>query len=125
EDRATPRALACQRDRESAVDVGALLEAVIALIAGRVAGGVHPSPFGVADVVTSTTHKTLRGPRGGVIFCKAEHGPAIDKAVFPGLQGGPHNHTTAGIAVAAREALTPEFNADARAIVDNAATLAA
>jgi len=122
---AYPRQLDFQRFREIADEVGALLVADIAHIAGLVAGGVHPSPFGVADVVTSTTHKTLRGPRGGVIFCKAEHGPAIDKAVFPGLQGGPHNHTTAGIAVAAREALTPEFKAYARAIVDNAATLAA
>jgi glycine hydroxymethyltransferase len=122
---AYPRQLEFARFREIADEVGAILVADIAHIAGLVAGGVHPSPFGIADVVTSTTHKTLRGPRGGVIFCKSEHAAAIDKAVFPGLQGGPHNHTTAGIAVAAREALTPEFKAYAKAIVDNAATLAA
>jgi glycine hydroxymethyltransferase len=122
---AYPRQLEFARFREIADEVGAILVADIAHIAGLVAGGVHPSPFGIADVVTSTTHKTLRGPRGGVIFCKSEHAAAIDKAVFPGLQGGPHNHTTAGIAVAAREALTPEFKAYAKAIVSNAATLAA
>ena len=77
-----------------------MLVADIAHIAGLVAGGAHPSPIGIADVVTTTTHKTLRGPRGGMIMSKAEHAKAIDKAVFPGLQGGPHNHTTAAIAVA-------------------------
>ena len=74
--------------------------------------------------MTSTTHKTFRGPRGGMIFCKAAHAAAIDKAVFPGLQGGPHNHVTAGIAVAAREAARPEFKLYARAVVDNARVLA-
>jgi glycine hydroxymethyltransferase len=85
---------------------------------------VHPSPFGIADVVTSTTHKTLRGPRGGVIMCKQEFAKEIDRAVFPGLQGGPHNHTTAAIAVAAKEAMTPEFKAYAENTVSNARTLA-
>jgi len=122
---AYPRTLDFARFREIADEVGAILVADIAHIAGLVAGGVHPSPVGIADVVTSTTHKTLRGPRGGIILCKAEHAAAIDRAVFPGLQGGPHNHTTAGIAVAAREALTPEFKTYAKAVVDNASLLAA
>lgn len=111
--------------RAIADEVGAILVADIAHIAGLVAGGAHPSPFGIADVVTSTTHKTFRGPRGGMILAKKEHAAAIDKAVFPGLQGGPHNHTTAAIAVAALEASKPEFKGYARAIVDNAKTLAA
>ncbi|MBW2524111.1 MAG: serine hydroxymethyltransferase [Deltaproteobacteria bacterium] len=109
--------------REIADEVGAVLVADIAHIAGLVAAGVHPTPVGIADVVTSTTHKTLRGPRGGMILCKAEHAKAIDRAVFPGLQGGPHNHTTAAIAVAAKEASTPEFKEYAARIVDNAKTL--
>jgi glycine hydroxymethyltransferase len=121
---AYPRKLDFQRFREIADEVGAILVADIAHIAGLVAGGVHPSPIGIADVVTSTTHKTLRGPRGGIIMCKAEHAAAIDRAVFPGLQGGPHNHTTAGIAVAAREALAPAFKTYVKAVVDNAALLA-
>ncbi len=110
--------------RAIADEIGAILVADIAHIAGLVAGGAHPSPFGIADVVTSTTHKTFRGPRGGMILAKKEHAAAIDKAVFPGLQGGPHNHTTAAIAVAALEASKPEFKSYARAIVDNAKTLA-
>src|SRR5262249_2117202 len=97
----------------------------IAHIAGLVCAGVHPSPIGIADVITSTTHKTFRGPRGGMIFCKKEHAQAIDRAVFPGLQGGPHNHTTAGIAVAAREALEPSFKVYALGVVNNASALAA
>ncbi|MBK8937188.1 MAG: serine hydroxymethyltransferase [Polyangiaceae bacterium] len=121
---AYPRTLDFAAFRSIADEVGAILAADIAHISGLVAAGLHPSPVGVADVVTSTTHKTLRGPRGGMIFCKPEHASAIDRAVFPGLQGGPHNHTTAGIAVAAREASTPEFVAYARRIVDNAQTLA-
>jgi len=121
---AYPRTLDFQAFRAIADEVGALLIADIAHIAGLVCAGEHPSPVGIADVVTSTTHKTFRGPRGGMIFCKAALAPAIDKAVFPGLQGGPHNHVTAGIAVAAREAARPEFKQYARAVVDNARTLA-
>jgi glycine hydroxymethyltransferase len=121
---AYPRQLDFSAFREIADEVGAVLCADIAHIAGLVAAGVHPSPIGIADVVTSTTHKTLRGPRGGIIMSKAEHAKAIDRAVFPGLQGGPHNHTTAGIAVAAKEASTPEFKSYARAVVDNAKELA-
>lgn len=121
---AYPRTWEFDKFRDIADSVGARLVADIAHIAGLVAGGAHPSPFGIADVVTSTTHKTLRGPRGGVVFCKAEHAAAIDKAVFPGLQGGPHNHTTAGIAVAALEALDPSFKDYAAAVVSNARTLA-
>ncbi|HTV24492.1 MAG TPA: serine hydroxymethyltransferase [Polyangiaceae bacterium] len=121
---AHPRTLDFAAFREIADSVGAILCADISHIAGLIAGGAHPSPIGIADVVTSTTHKTLRGPRGGMIMCRAEHRTAIDRAVFPGLQGGPHNHTTAGIAVAAREAAQPEFERYARAVVDNAATLA-
>jgi glycine hydroxymethyltransferase len=121
---AYPRTLDFKAFREIADEVGAKLAADIAHIAGLVVGGVHPSPIGIADVVTSTTHKTFRGPRGGMILCKPEHAAAIDKAVFPGLQGGPHNHTTAAIAVAALEAAQPDFPKYARAIVDNAKALA-
>jgi glycine hydroxymethyltransferase len=120
---AYPRELDFQKFREIADDVGALLIADIAHISGLVAGGVHQSPIGIADVVTSTTHKTLRGPRGGVIMCKKEHASAIDRAVFPGLQGGPHNHVTAAIAVAAKEALKPDFKVYAQNVVSNAKTL--
>src|SRR5438045_2703714 len=87
-----------------AAEVGAILVADIAHIAGLIVGGAHPSPVGQADVITTTTHKTLRGPRGAMIMSRAEHASAVDKAVFPGLQGGPHNHTTAAIAVALHEA---------------------
>ncbi len=120
---AYPRTLDFPAFRAIADEVGAKLCADIAHIAGLVAGGVHPSPFGIADVITSTTHKTLRGPRGGVIMCKQEHAKEIDRAVFPGLQGGPHNHTTAAIAVAAKEAMTDEFKAYARNTVENARVL--
>ncbi len=120
---AYPRTLDFAAFRAVADEVGAIFAADMAHIAGLVCGGAHPSPIGIADVVTSTTHKTLRGPRGGVIFCKQEHAQAIDRAVFPGLQGGPHNHTTAAIAVAAHEAGQPSFKAYARAIVDNAKAL--
>jgi glycine hydroxymethyltransferase len=105
-------------------EVEALFIADIAHIAGLIAGGVHPSPVPHADVVTTTTHKTLRGPRGGMILCRKEHRKAISAAVFPGLQGGPHNHTTAGIAVALKEAATESFRDYARQIVTNAKTLA-
>lgn len=121
---AYPRTLDFAKFREIADEVGAILVADIAHIAGLVAAGAHPTPIGIADVVTSTTHKTLRGPRGGVVMCKEEHAKAIDRAVFPGLQGGPHNHTTAGIAVAAKEAATPQFKEYAFRIVENARTLA-
>ena len=97
----------------------------IAHIAGLVAGGAHPSPVPVADVVTTTTHKTLRGPRGGMLLCATAHQKAIDRAVSPGLQGGPHNHTTAGIAIALKEAATDEFKRYAHQIVRNARALAA
>ncbi len=120
---AYPRTIDFAAFRSIADEVGAKLAADIAHISGLVATGVHPSPIGIADVVTSTTHKTFRGPRGGMIFCKAEHASAIDKAVFPGLQGGPHNGTTAGIAVAAKEALEPSFTDYAKAIVANAKLL--
>jgi glycine hydroxymethyltransferase len=121
---AYPRTLDFVAFRTIADEVGAILACDIAHIAGLVCTGVHPSPVALADVVTSTTHKTFRGPRGGMIFCKKEHATAIDRAVFPGLQGGPHNHVTAGIAVAANEALRPEFTDYARRIVDNAKALA-
>jgi glycine hydroxymethyltransferase len=121
---AYPRTLDFAAFRSIADEVSAILVADIAHISGLVVAGVHPSPVGIADVVTSTTHKTLRGPRGGMILCKKQHAAAIDKAVFPGLQGGPHNHTTAAIAVAAREAAQPEFTAYAKKIVENAKTLA-
>jgi glycine hydroxymethyltransferase len=120
---AYPRTLDFAAFRSIADEVGAILAADIAHIAGLVCAGVHPSPIGIADVVTSTTHKTFRGPRGGMIFCKKEHAAAIDKAVFPGLQGGPHNHTTAAIAVAAREAAQPSFKRYAEQIVENARAL--
>ena len=120
---AYPRTLDFGAFRSVADEVGALLVVDMAHLAGLVCGDAHPSPVGVADVVTSTTHKTFRGPRGGMIFCKKEHAAAIDKAVFPGLQGGPHNHVTAGIAVAANEAARPDFKQYARAVVDNARAL--
>jgi glycine hydroxymethyltransferase len=106
-------------------DVGARYAADMAHIAGLVAGGAHPSPVPHADVVTTTTHKTLRGPRGGMILCKAEHQSAIDKAVFPGLQGGPHVHNTAALAVALKEAAQPEFREYAKRVVANAKVIAA
>lgn len=119
-----PRTIDFSKFAEIAKSIGAILVADIAHIAGLVAGGVHPSPVGYADVITSTTHKTLRGPRGGMILCKAEHAAAIDKAVFPGLQGGPHNGTTAAIAVTALEASKPEFKTYAKNVIENAKMLA-
>jgi glycine hydroxymethyltransferase len=101
-----------------------VLAADIAHIAGLIAGGAHPSPVGHANVISTTTHKTLRGPRGAMLMSDAEHASALDKAVFPGLQGGPHNHTTAGIAVALKEAATPEFRTYAHGVVANAKALA-
>jgi glycine hydroxymethyltransferase len=110
---------------EIAREVGARFAVDMAHIAGLVAGGAHPSPVPHADVVTTTTHKTLRGPRGGMFLCRTAHAPALDKAVFPGLQGGPHDHTTAGIAVALHEASQPAFREYAQNVVKNAAVLAA
>jgi glycine hydroxymethyltransferase len=121
---AYPRVIDFAKFREIADEVGAKLCADIAHIAGLIAGGVHPTPVGMADVITTTTHKTLRGPRGAVIMCKAEYAKDIDRAVFPGLQGGPHNHTTAGIAVAAREASQPEYRQYTAKVVSNAKVLA-
>jgi glycine hydroxymethyltransferase len=105
-------------------DVGAYLLADIAHIAGLIAAGLHPSPVPHADFVTSTTHKTLRGPRGGIIMCKAEHAKAVDKMIFPGIQGGPLVHVIAAKAVAFKEALTEEFRQYQRRVVENAGTLA-
>jgi glycine hydroxymethyltransferase len=121
---AIPRLIEFEQYAAIAHEVGAVLAADIAHIAGLVAGGAHPSPVPHADVISTTTHKTLRGPRGAMLMSKAEHAKAIDRAVFPGLQGGPHNHTTAAIAVALREAATAEFTEYAAAIVANAAALA-
>lgn len=109
---------------EIAREVGAVLVADIAHVSGLIAGGAHPSPVGLASIITSTTHKTLRGPRGGMILCDAQHAAAIDKAVFPGLQGGPHNSAIAGLAVAAHEALQPSFKTYAANVVTNARALA-
>jgi glycine hydroxymethyltransferase len=100
------------------------LAADIAHIAGLIAGGAHPSPVGHADVIATTTHKTLRGPRGAMLMTDAEHATAIDRAVFPGLQGGPHDHTTAAIAVALHEAADRSFATYAAAVVANAKTFA-
>lgn len=105
-------------------EIGAILVADIAHVAGLIAAGVHPTPVGHADVITTTTHKTLRGPRGAMILTSAEHASAIDRAVFPGLQGGPHNHTTAAIAVALKEAAAPSFRTYAAQVVANAKALA-
>lgn len=121
---AYPRIIDFKAMREIADEVGALLMADIAHIAGLVAAGVHPSPIPYADIVTTTTHKTLRGPRGGVIMCREEFAQAIDRAVFPGIQGGPMMHTIAAKAVAFREAMTPEFKMYQEQIVRNAAALA-
>ncbi|HVV23510.1 MAG TPA: serine hydroxymethyltransferase [Pseudonocardiaceae bacterium] len=122
---AIPRTIDFPAFAEVAKEVGAVLVADIAHIAGLIAGGAHPSPVGHAPVISTTTHKTLRGPRGAMLMSDAEHAKALDKAVFPGLQGGPHNHTTAAIAVALREASAPEFREYAHAVVANAQALAA
>jgi len=119
-----PRRLEPEPFKAIADEVGALLMFDIAHIAGLVAGGAYPNPVPYADVVTFTTHKTLRGPRGGCILAKAEHAATIDKAVFPGSQGGPLQHAVAGKAVAFHEALQPSFKAYAQQIVKNAAALA-
>ena len=122
---AIPRTIDFPAFAQIAREVGAVLVADVAHIAGLIAGGAHPSPVGYADVITTTTHKTLRGPRGAMVLSTAEHASVLDKAIFPGLQGGPHNHTTAGIAVALHEAAQPAFREYAQQIVANAAALAA
>ena len=119
-----PRRLEPEPFRQIADEVGALLLFDIAHLAGLVAGGAHPNPVPFADVVTLTTHKTLRGPRGGCILSTAEHAKAIDKAVFPGWQGGPLEHVIAGKAIAFREAMDPAFTEYAHQIVANASALA-
>jgi glycine hydroxymethyltransferase len=121
---AYPRIIDFARMRQVADEVGALLMADIAHIAGLVAAGEHPSPIGLAHIVTTTTHKTLRGPRGGMIMCDANYAKAINSSVFPGNQGGPLMHVIAGKAVAFAEALKPEFKAYARQIRANASALA-
>lgn len=121
---AIPRIIDFEAFAEIARDVGAIFAADIAHIAGLIAGGAHPSPVPGADVVTTTTHKTLRGPRGAMLLCKEQHAPELDRAVFPGVQGGPHNHTTAAIAVALKEASEPDFARYAAQVVANAKALA-
>ena len=121
---AYPRTIDFARIRAICDKVGALMMVDIAHIAGLVAAGLHPSPVPYADFVTTTTHKTLRGPRGGAIMCKERYGKAIDKAIFPGTQGGPLMHVIAAKAVAFREALSPEFKAYQAQIVRNAAVMA-
>ena len=121
---AYPRAIDFAKFSEIAKSVGALLMVDMAHIAGLVAAGVHQNPVEYADIVTTTTHKTLRGPRGGMILCREEFAKAIDKAIFPGTQGGPLMHTIAGKAVCFGEALKPEFKAYGKQIVANAAAMA-
>jgi glycine hydroxymethyltransferase len=121
---AYPRAIDFAAFAQIAKGAGAVLMVDMSHIAGLVAGGAHASPIPHADLVTTTTHKTLRGPRGALALCKAEHADALDRAVFPGTQGGPHLHSIAAKAVAFGEALRPEFKDYARRIVENAATLA-
>ncbi len=121
---AYPRAIDFKAFYEIAKESGAYLMADIAHIAGLIAAGIHPSPVPYADFITTTTHKTLRGPRGGVIMCKEEYAKAIDKAVFPGIQGGPLVHVIAAKAVAFKEALTPEFKDYQQRVVKNAKALA-
>ena len=121
---AVPRTIDYASFAEIAREVDAVLVADIAHIAGLIAGGAHPSPVGHANVISTTTHKTLRGPRGAMVMCEEQYASAIDKAVFPGLQGGPHNHTTAAIAVALKEAATDDFKTYAHNIVANSRALA-
>ncbi|MFD9504023.1 serine hydroxymethyltransferase [Streptomyces sp. NPDC060035] len=120
---AVPRAIDFAGFADIAREVGAVLVADVAHIAGLIAGGAHPSPAPYADVVSTTTHKTLRGPRGAMLLSRAEHARAIDRAVFPGLQGGPHNQTTAAIAVALKEAAGAGFRGYAHQVVANARAL--
>lgn len=122
---AYPRTIDFTKFREIADEVGAVIMADIAHIAGLVAAGIHPSPVPVCEFVTTTTHKTLRGPRGGVVMCRGEFAKTVDSRVFPGSQGGPLMHTIAAKAVAFKEALTPEFKSYQAQIVKNAKALAA
>jgi len=121
---AYPRIIDYPRFRKIADEIGAYLMVDMAHIAGLVAAGLHPSPVPYADFVTTTTHKTLRGPRGGLVLCKAEHAKTVDSKVFPGMQGGPLMHVIAAKAVALKEALSPQFKIYQRQIVKNAQTLA-
>ncbi len=121
---AYPRIIDFERFKTIADECGALLMVDMAHFAGLVAGAAHPSPIPYADVVTTTTHKSLRGPRGAMILCREKYAAAIDKAVFPGMQGGPHNHTTAAMAVAFKEADNEDFKDYARQVVENGRTLA-
>ena len=121
---AYPREIPHGKFAEIAKEVGAKLFVDIAHYAGLVAGGCHDNPVGVADFVATTTHKTLRGPRSGLVMCKAEYAKDLDRSVFPGLQGGPLMHVVAGKAICLAEALRPDFKTYARQIIDNAKTLA-
>lgn len=121
---AVPRTIDFAAFADVAREVGALMVADVSHIAGLIAGDAHPSPFPHADIVMTTTHKTLRGPRGAILLCREEHAKALDRAVFPGLQGGPHQHQTAAIAATLGEALTPGFRDYAHAVVANAQALA-
>jgi glycine hydroxymethyltransferase len=121
---AYPRIIDYARFRKIADEIGALFMTDMAHIAGLVAAGLHPSPVPYADFVTTTTHKTLRGPRGGMVLCRAEHAKTIDSKVFPGMQGGPLMHVIAAKAVALKEALSPEFQSYQQQIVKNARALA-
>jgi glycine hydroxymethyltransferase len=121
---ALPRTIDFAAFAAIAQEVGALMVADVSHLAGLIAGGEHPSPIPHADVVMTTTHKTLRGPRGAILMCREQHAKALDKAVFPGLQGGPHEHQTAAIAAALGEAATPAFREYAHSVVANAKALA-
>ena len=120
---AYPRTIYADKFREIADEVGAILMVDMAHIAGIVAAGLHPNPMEYADIVTSTTHKTLRGPRGGLILCKEEYAKAIDKAIFPGTQGGPLMHIIAAKAVCFKEAMEPEFKEYQQQVLNNAKAL--
>ena len=121
---AYPRLMDFEAFAQIAHEVGAIFLTDMAHISGLVAGGAHPSPVPHSDIVTTTTHKSLRGPRSGMILCTAEHAKAIDRSVFPGMQGGPHMHAVAGLAVALEEALQPDFSTYAHQIVKNAKAMA-
>jgi len=121
---AYPRVIDFKAFREIADEVGAYFMVDMAHIAGLIAGGQHPSPFGLADLITTTTHKTLRGPRGGMIFCKPELAKKVDSAIFPFSQGGGLQHVVAGKAICAEEALTPEYRDYIRRVVENCKAMA-